>query len=85
MKTYSVELNDEQDLAFSLVAASPQEWVTNLVTERCRIAAEELTKEYVQRCLSEGKPIPQTRMEMLLAIQAEREAMTEMPMPTVYG
>lgn len=40
--TYSVTVNDAQQKAFEYVAADPQEWVRNVVHERCRMAIEEI-------------------------------------------
>jgi hypothetical protein len=66
MKTYTVTLNSEEDLALSYVSASQQEWIDNVVHERCRIAIDEIVALTVERCLALGMPIPQSKNEMIV-------------------
>jgi len=47
-------------------AFSPQDWVENAVTERARIANDEIIQMYTTRALDEGVQIPATR-ELIVA------------------
>jgi hypothetical protein len=66
MKTYTVTLTSEEDLALSYASASQQEWIDNVVHERCRIAIDEIVAITVERCLALGMPIPQSKNEMIV-------------------
>ena len=61
MPVYTVTLTDTQDLGLQYAALSPQDWITNAVTERARIAADEIVQLTVQHCLDNGEAIPLTR------------------------
>ena len=45
---------------------SPQDWAANAVTNRARIANEEIIQMYTTRALDEGVAIPATR-ELIVA------------------
>ena len=81
MKTYIVELSEAEDKALSIFAVSQQEWIDNVVHERCRVAIEEIVQAEVQRLLSEGKPITGSKDDIVLAADietaAERQARLE--------
>ena len=47
-------------------ALSPSEWAENAVTERARIANDEIVSIYTNRALDEGVQIPATR-ELIVA------------------
>jgi len=47
--------------AMEYVAASPLAWADNAVTNRARIAIDEIVSIYTQRALDEGVQIPTTR------------------------
>jgi len=48
------------------IAASPQDWADNAVSNRARIATEEIVGIYTARALDEGVQIPATR-ELIVA------------------
>lgn len=66
MKTYTITLTSEEDLALSYIAASQQEWIDNVVHERCRIAIDEIVAITVERCLASGISIPQSKKDMVV-------------------
>jgi len=65
MATLSVELTDTEMKAMEYVAASPVDWADNAVTNRARIAIDEIVSIYTQRALDEGVQIPSTRDEIV--------------------
>jgi hypothetical protein len=70
MPSYTIELTDTEDLALHYAADAAQNWIDNLVHERCRIAIDEIIAIAVKKCLDAGIPIPGTREEIVgLAFQ----------------
>jgi len=65
MNTITIELTDTQYKGLQYAAVSPQEWAENVVTERARIANDEIVKIVVEQCLNNGEQIPTTREEIV--------------------
>ena len=65
MTTITIELTDTQYKGLEYAAADPQEWAENAVTERARIANDEIVKITVDYCLDNGIAIPATREEIV--------------------
>ena len=65
MPTYSITLTETQDLGLQYAALSPQDWINNAVTERARIANDEIVKTTVEYCLDNGVQVPATREEIV--------------------
>jgi len=65
MNKITIELTDTQLKGLEYVALSPQEWAENAVTERARIANDEIVKMVVEQCLNNGEQIPTTREEIV--------------------
>jgi hypothetical protein len=65
-QTITIELTDTQYKGLEYAALSPQEWSENAVTERCRIANDEIVQLTVQHCLDNGIQVPATR-ELVVA------------------
>lgn len=65
-QTITIELTDTQYKGLEYAALSPSEWAENAVTERCRIANDEIVSIYTNRALDEGVQIPATR-ELIVA------------------
>ena len=80
-KTYTITLTDAEDKALAFVAASQEEWITNVVKERCRLAIDEIVNFEVQRKFAAGEPITGTKEDVVLAANietvAERNARVE--------
>jgi hypothetical protein len=62
---YTITLSDAQNKALAHVALSPQDWIENMVFERCRIAIEEIVAITVQKCLETNTQIPGSKDEMV--------------------
>jgi hypothetical protein len=65
MPTYSITLTETQDLGLQYAALSPQDWINNAVTERARIANDDVVKTTVEYCLDNGVQVPATREEIV--------------------
>jgi hypothetical protein len=65
-QTITIELTDTQFKGLEYAALSPQEWAENAVTERARIANDEIVDITVKHCLDNGIQVPATR-ELIVA------------------
>ena len=72
MPNITITLTDTQLKGLEYVALSPQDWAENAVTERARIANDEIVQMYTNRALDEGVAIPATR-ELIVADAFTRE------------
>ena len=79
-KTYTITLTDAEDKALSIVAFSQQEWIDNLVHERCRVAIEDIVAKEVERITTEGGTLSGTKEDIVLAapVQTAAEQQTEL-------
>jgi len=66
MPDITITLTDAQMKGLEYAAISPQDWADNALTERARIANDEIIKMYTNRALDEGVQIPATR-ELIVA------------------
>jgi hypothetical protein len=62
---YNVLLTEAENKALGYVAFSQQDWIDNMVHERCRIAIEEIVTLTVQKCLENSIQIPGSKDEMV--------------------
>ena len=60
-QTITIELTDTQFKGLEYAALSPSDWAENAVTERCRIANDEIVDITVKHCLDNGIQVPATR------------------------
>lgn len=69
MHRFTVELTDAELKAFEWSARSPQEWIDNVVHERCRLAMEEIFAMETKRMLADPnvKEIPADMEAVVLA------------------
>jgi hypothetical protein len=65
-ETYTITLSDAENIALSYTAASQQEWIDNVVHDRCRIAIDEIVALAVERCLAQGIQLPGSKDEIVL-------------------
>lgn len=65
MPDITVTLTDTQYKGLEYVALSPQEWADNALTNRARIANDEIVNLTVQYCLDNGVQVPATREEIV--------------------
>lgn len=61
MPIISIDLTDEQFRALEYVAQDPTDWAVNAVTERARIAGDDIVALVVRHCLDSGVTLPATR------------------------
>ena len=73
-KTYTITLSEAQDKALSVVALDQQDWIENVVTERCRIAIDEIVNAEVQRKLANNETISGTKEDIVNAADIETAA-----------
>ena len=82
MKTYTITLSDVEDKALACVAISQQEWIENVVKDRCRIAIDDVFNQIA----NSGVPLSGTKEDMILSDSvktlAQREAETP-PTPSL--
>jgi hypothetical protein len=65
MPTITIELTDTQYKGLEYAALSPEDWAENAVTERCRIANDEIVQMTVQHCLDNSIQVPATREDIV--------------------
>lgn len=65
MPDVTITLTETQYKGLEYAAFSPQDWAENAVTERARIANDEIVQITVQHCLDNGLQIPATREEIV--------------------
>ena len=66
MPDITITLTDTQLKGLEYCAMSPQDWAENAITNRARIANDEIIQMYTNRALDEGVQIPATR-ELIVA------------------
>lgn len=66
MPDITITLTDTQYKGLQYAAADPQDWADNALTERARVANDEIIQLYTARALDEGVQIPATR-ELIIA------------------
>lgn len=85
MAVYTITLSDAEDKALGFVAFSQNDWIQNVVHDRCRIAIDEIVNAEVQRKLAAGETISGSKEDIVNAAniksaaerQAELEATTQ--------
>ena len=66
MPNITITLTDTQYKGLQYAALDPQDWADNALTNRARIANDEIILMYTNRALDEGVAIPATR-ELIVA------------------
>ncbi len=67
MAHFGFELSDVETKALSTEVLSIQEWIENVVHERCRIAIDNVVDAEIKRRLDAGVPITGSREEIVLS------------------
>jgi hypothetical protein len=65
MPNITIELTETQIKGLESVALSPSDWANNVVTERARVAIDDIVTLYTNKALNEGVQIPSTREEIV--------------------
>lgn len=61
----TITLTDTQYKGLQYAAVSPEDWAENAVTNRARIANDEIVDIVVKHCLDNGIQVPATREEIV--------------------
>lgn len=71
MNTFKITLSDVEVMALAHVMADPQEWTQNAISERARIAGEEIVASETARMLADPNitTIPATAEEIIMAAE----------------
>jgi len=65
MPSITVQLTDTQLKGLEYAAVSPQDWADNALTNRARIANDEIVQIVMNYCLDNGIQVPATREEIV--------------------
>lgn len=93
MPNITITLTATQMKGLEYAALSPQEWAENAVTERARIANDEIVNMTVQHCLDNSVQVPATREDIVayafangvVKTAAERQAEAEAAQAAMAG
>ena len=79
MNTFTITLSDVEIAALAHVMADPQQWAQNAISERARIATDEIVQREIARMVADPNiaEIPATAAEIVLA--------AELPVPVDYS
>lgn len=66
MTTFTIDLSAAELKALEYVSTSANDWIQNVVHDRCRIAIEEIVVNEVNRLLDAGLPVPSSKDEIVL-------------------
>jgi hypothetical protein len=77
MAKYTITLSPAEDKALSVAAVDQNEWIQNVVHDRCRIAMEEIVAFEIQRKLAAGESITGSKEDIVLAADIESAAERE--------
>jgi hypothetical protein len=83
MKTFTITLSDVEVAALTHVMADPEQWAQNAISERARIATEEIVQREIARMVADPTitEIPATAAEIVLAAPLPEPATELLPMP----
>ena len=62
---YTITLTETEDNALAYAALSQQDWIDNVVHNRCRIAIDEIVKVAVDNFLAAGESMPGDKNEIV--------------------
>lgn len=74
MPNYTITLTDAEDKALSVVAISQQEWIENVVKNRCRQAKDNIVASEIKRIRASGGTVSGTDDEIIMAATVETAA-----------
>jgi len=62
---YNVILTDAENLALSYVSVSQNEWIDNVVHDRCRIAIDDVVAKALEKSIETSTPLPTSKDEIV--------------------
>lgn len=65
MPNITITLTDTEYKGLEYAATDPEDWADNAVTNRCRIAVDEIVDITVKHCLDNGIQVPATRDDIV--------------------
>lgn len=84
MNTFTITLSDVEVTALTHVMADPQEWTQNAISNRARIAGEEIVASETARMIADPNitTIPATAEEIIMQAAPYVAPSTELPIPS---
>jgi len=84
MTTFTITLSDVEVAALTHVMADPQQWAQNAISERARIATDEIVQREIARMVADPNiaEIPATAAEIVMAAELPAPPSAEFPAPT---
>ena len=65
--TYTITLSDAENKALGYIALSPEEWINNVVHDRCRISIDEIVAAEVERTTAAGGTLSGTKEDIVMS------------------
>ena len=71
MNTFTITLSDVEVAALAHVMADPKEWAQNAISERARLATDEIVQREIARMVADPSvtEIPATAVEIVMAAE----------------
>ena len=81
MTTFTITLDDVEIAALAHVMADPQEWAQNAISERARIATDEIVQREIARMVADPNiaEIPATAAEIVMAAELPEPPNADLP------
>jgi len=84
MPKFTITITDAEAAALAHVMADPQEWAQNAISERARIATDEIVQREIARMVADPNvtEIPATAAEIVMAAELPAAPSMELPVPS---
>jgi hypothetical protein len=81
MLKFTITITDVEAAALAHVMADPQQWAQNAISERARIATDEIVQREIARMVADPNitEIPATAAEIVMAAELPAPPSTELP------
>jgi hypothetical protein len=81
MLKFTITITDVEAAALAHVMADPQQWAQNAISERARIATDEIVQREIVRMVADPNitEIPATAAEIVMAAELPAPPSTELP------
>ena len=66
MENYTVTLTQAETLALGYISFSQQEWIDNVVHERCRLGIDEIIRIALEKSIETNTSLPTSKDEIVL-------------------